>query len=117
MCGWSGAVGLIGAYLGGDDKREQVQWFGAALFMLMGLAFTLPWVGEFMHNVNWGGVEYSEAFQQAIINLAAYVTKRMGGGFLLSGTVISVIALWLLIWGWNMTSSQQRTGKIVHIPA
>jgi hypothetical protein len=116
-------VGLVGAYLGGDDKREQLQWFGTALlvpsvlFMLMGLALTLPWVAEAMYNVNWGGVDYSEAFQQAMISLAAYVTKQMGGGFLLSGTVSSVIALWLLIWSWNMTPSQQRTGKVVHIPA
>ena len=120
-------VGLVGAYLGGDATRGRLQWFGAALlvpsvlFVLMGLSLAFPLVSEVMYNraiaINWGGMEYSEAFRQAITDMSVYIVQRLGSGFLLTGVVSSVIALGLLFLGWNMTPSQQRTGKIVHIPA
>jgi hypothetical protein len=121
------AVGLVAAYLGGDDKRGQLQWFGAALlvpavlFVLMGIALAIPWVGDLMSSraiaVNWGDMNYSPAFQQAMIDMAVYIAQRIGTGFLITGLVSSLIALWLLVWSWNVTPSQQRTGKIVQIPA
>lgn len=119
-------AGLVGAYLGGDDLRGRLHWFSSAvffpasLFLIIGLVLASPTIAgpisRELSAVRWG-VQYSEAFREAVINVIVPVIQQVGNGFLLTGVVASAIALGLLVWSLVVPASGQRNPRIVQVPA
>jgi hypothetical protein len=100
------AAAVAGAYLGGDDRRGRLKWFGAALYVLR---FGLD-------AARWEGIRYSEAFRQAVTDMILPLVQQIGSGFLLTGLVSGLIALIVLIWSWRTPSTEQPVGKLVQVP-
>jgi hypothetical protein len=121
-------AGLSLAYLGGDNRRERLLWLGswlffpAALFVLIGLALTSPFLEGPLRNglmsASWDGVNFSETFQQGIMTLATSLVQQIGSGFLLTGAVSTIIALTLVVLGLLTTSTaaDYPSGKTVQVP-
>lgn len=119
-------VGITLAYIGGDDARGRLRWLGvslfvpASLFVLMGISLATPFIAGPLRNelrfTQWDGIQYSEAFRQAMGDLIISITQRVGSGFLLTGIVACLIALVLIVLGWRTTSTRQRETKMVQVP-
>ncbi len=119
-------VGVVLAYIGGDDLRGRLRWLGASLFVpaslfvLMGVSLTTPFIAGPLRNelrfTQWDGIQYSDAFRQAMGDLIISITQRVGSGFLVTGVVACVIAVVLIGLGWFASSSQRHEVKIVQVP-
>jgi hypothetical protein len=119
-------VGGFLAYVGGDDTRGRLRWLGASflvpasLFVLMGVSLATPLIDgplraelSFTH---WDGILYCEAFQQAIGDMVISITQRVGNGFLLTGVVTCLIALFLIGLSWRASGNEHHSVKIVQVP-
>jgi hypothetical protein len=121
------AVGLIGSFLGGDDLRGRLKWLGsslfvpASLFVLMGLIMATPLIaGPLRNGLNafrWEGIQYSEAFREAVIEIVAPLVQQIGIGFLITGLVSVLIAGGVLVWSWSINPGERRSSKMVQVPA
>lgn len=126
MIAFAAIFGLVGAYLGGDDLRARLKWLSsslfapASLFLLAGLVLSFPVIARPLSDgltyVRWG-VQYSEAFREAVLSVIVPVIQQVGNGFLLTGVVSCLIALGLLIWSWATPSNVGRSAKMVQVPA
>ena len=65
----------------------------------------------------WDGILYSKAFQQAIGDMVISITQRVGSGFLLTGVVSCLIALFLIVLSWRASESEHHAVKLVQVPA
>jgi hypothetical protein len=120
------AVGVVGAYLGGDNLRGRLKWFSSSLFfpaallLVTGLSLATPLIVGPLRNelriADWDGVQYSEPFRHAVTDLTVSLVQQIGNGFLLAGLVCFIIALGLLALGWMVPASERRTGKMVQVP-
>jgi len=119
-------VGGFLAYVGGDDTRGRLRWLGASLivpaslFVLMGISLATPIIdGPLRAELSftqWDGILYSEAFQRAIGDMVISITQRVGSGFLLTGVVSCLIALFLIALSWRASGSEHHAVKLVQVP-
>ncbi|MBI1277583.1 MAG: hypothetical protein GC179_05605 [Anaerolineaceae bacterium] len=115
---------FVGSILGGDDMRGRLRWYSAALFVpgglavLAGLILVSPAVIVSISSVpsGWFAVQHSTAYREAIAQLVVPVVQQVGGSFLLTGIVVSAIALILLMWSWAASSVRRENPKMVQIP-
>jgi hypothetical protein len=117
---------LVGAYLGGDDRRGRLGWLGisllvpASLFVLMGLTMATPLIAgpirDGLSASNWDGIQLGEPFRQAVTEMVIPVVQQIGNGFLLTGVISGLIAVGLLAWSWRVSGTVQQTGKMVQVP-
>ena len=120
------SVGIVGAFLGGDDLRGRLMWLGsslfvtASLFVLIGLVMATPLIAGPLSNglnaADWGGIQYSKAFREAVTAIVTPLVQQIGTGFLLTGMVSGLIAFGLLFWSGRVTATDQPTGKIIQVP-
>ena len=111
MVVFSGSVWLAAALIGGYDKRERLLWLGwslivpAVLVFLIGLAvnsvFATGWVRFGLNEARLEGVEYSESFRLAMLDVSRTALNTIANGFLATGAVSGAIALALIAWGWG----------------
>ena len=120
------AVGIVGAFLGGDDLRGRLKWFSSALFfpgslfLAAGLVMASPLIvgpiSSGLASSRWG-TQYSESFREAVADVIVPVVQQIGSGFVLTGIVVSLIALAVLIWSGATPAQGQRSSKMVQVPA
>jgi hypothetical protein len=120
------ATGLVGAFLGGNDLRAQLRWFGsslfvpASLFVLMGVIIATPLIaGPLRDGLNadrWNGIPFGEAFREAIVGMITPLMQQIGNGFLITGGETCLIALGLFAWSWSVTATEHQSGKLVQVP-
>ncbi len=108
----AGGCWVVAALIGGSDRRERILWLGwslivpAALIFLIGLAintdFSLGWVRSGLNEARFEGLEYSESFRLAVLDVSRTALSTVANGFLAAGGVAGAIALALIAWGWGM---------------
>ncbi|MEZ4672552.1 MAG: hypothetical protein R3E39_32020 [Anaerolineae bacterium] len=116
---------FVASFLGGDTLRGRLQWLSASLFapgaliLLTGLALSssavISSIGISLSSSRSVAL-HSAAYQEAITQLVTYIVQHVGSGFLLTGVVVSVIALALFIWSWAAPSVGKEQSRIVQIP-
>ncbi|MBZ0304131.1 MAG: hypothetical protein K8J31_30630 [Anaerolineae bacterium] len=119
-------VGFVGAYLGGDDPRGRLKWLSSALFapsslfLVAGLILISPLIGGpisgGLSSARWGA-QYSESFREAVADVIVPVVQQIGSGILLTGIIACLISLALLIWRWTTPIQEQRSPRMVQVPA
>ncbi len=107
----AGSVWLVAALIGGEDQHERLLWLGwsllipAILVFLIGLAintdFSLGWMRFGLNEARFEGVEYSIAFQQALLDVARDALNTIANGFLAAGGIAGTIALALIVSGFS----------------
>jgi hypothetical protein len=120
-------IGIVLATIGGDNLRGRLRWLGvslfvpASLFVLMGISLATPFIAGPLRNelrfTQWDGIQYSEAFQQALGDLIISITQRVGSGFLLTGVVTCLIALFLIVLSGRVRTGDHHSVKLVQVPA
>lgn len=120
-------VGFVGAYLGGDDLRGRLKWLSASLFapgvlfLFSGLVMASPLIADpisrGLASTTWNGLQYSDTYREAVMNLIVPVVQQIGSGFLLTGVIACLIALGLFIWSWATPATQQEHPRMVQVPA
>jgi hypothetical protein len=119
-------VGIVVAAVGSDNIRGWLRWLGssllipASLFVLMGISLSTPLIAGPLRNelrfTQWDGIQYSDAFRQAMGDLIISITQRVGSGFLTTGIAACFIAIALIVLSLFFTSSQRHEAKMVQIP-
>jgi hypothetical protein len=122
MVALAGGVWLATAFVGGEDRRQRLMWLGwslivpAVLIFLIGLAinadFSLGWVRFGLNEARFEGVEYSESFRLALIDVARDALNAVANGFLMAGGVSGAIALALIVWG-GSTPPEPRLAAVM----
>ena len=115
-------AGFVGAYLGGDDLRNRLKWFGSALFfpaslfVVAGLALTAPYVMDRISSSLVAG-RYSDAYREAVSHMLDQILQQLGSGLLMSGVAAGLIALGLLILSLVTSARRQQKPRMVQVPA
>lgn len=123
----AGSGWLVAVLIGGSDRRERVLWLGwslivpAILIFLIGLAintdFSLGWVRFGLNEARFEGIEYSESFRLAVLDVSRTALNTIANGFLAAGGVAGAIALALIVWGWGMLPEPRRVPVTAQVPA
>ncbi len=115
------AVGIVGAFLGGDDLRGRLKWFSAALFfpgslfLAAGLGLTSSYIVDVISR-SIDSVRYSEAYRDAALQVMTQIIQQIGSGLLLTGIVVSLIALGVLALSLVTPAQGKQKPRIVAIP-
>ena len=113
----TGGLWLAAALLGGEDRRERLQWLGwsllapailiFALGLLVGADFAGGWVRIGLNEARLEGFEYSESFRRALLDVARTALDTIANGFLMAGGVAGGIAIGLIAWGYTTPGTRR----------
>jgi hypothetical protein len=120
------AAGVVGAYLGGDDLRGRLLWLAtslwvpASLFVMLGLTLATPLIDGPLRDgliaARWNGIQYSDAFREAITDLVMWLAQQTTAGVLLTGVVSALVALGLFGWSRSLGAGDRQGSKRVQVP-
>jgi len=120
----AGSFWAVAALIGGEDRRERLQWLGwsllvpALLIFLIGLGINSGiasnWVRFGLNEARFGGFEYSAEFRQALIEVSRSALNTVANGFLAAGGASGAIALALIAWGFSTPSEKYLAPAMVY---
>lgn len=109
---WVGA-----AFVGGENRRQIVQWLGwplfvpAVLILIGGITIRitagLPWINYQLSSWVVSDIWYSVEIAEVISTIARSAIKAIARGFLVTGGISIGISVGLIVWSYSMEAEEE----------